>query len=209
MCARGVVHRRPGCRGCDRTRDRGVHLRVRAVRQRARLDDRRDARWARRRMVRRHARRRERRRHLVVATRRRKVDAACRSRDGRAAGRLAVPDVESGSLRAAQGRAGALLQGRPESSRMVGHGAHVFRRGSNVERCRDGCPTESWARSRTNPCAWRTERSSRRAAPKPPTRRAPGACTSNAPATPARHGACRVRRPRREQLRSTPSSQAS
>ena len=75
-------------------------------------------------------------------------------------------------------------------------GAWCARRPTKAERgaMRDGCPTESSARSRTSPCAWRTEPSSRRAAPKLRRRRARGACTSSAAATTARHGACRVRR---------------
>ncbi len=149
-----------------------------------------------------------RRRHLGVATRRRKVVAAGRSRDWRAAGRRAVSDVESGALRAAQGRAHALLQGRPQSSRMVGHGAHVDRRGPNVER-RATAARRNPGPIKNKPVRLADGRSSRRAAPRPPTRRASGACTSSVPATPARPGACRARRPRPRAARSTPSSQAS
>ena len=62
---------------------------------------------------------------------------------------------------------------------------------------------------KNKPVRLRTERSSRRAAPRRRTRRASGACTSNAPATPARHGACRARRPRPRAARSTPFSRVS
>ena len=72
----------------SRARNSGVHFRVRTVRQRACLDDRRDARRTGGRLVRRHARRRGRRRHLVVAPRRRKVDALP-SKSRRACSRMA------------------------------------------------------------------------------------------------------------------------
>ena len=66
----------------------------------------------------------------------------------------------------AQGSAAAVLQGRAEPSRLVGHGGPSD--GGRTWSARDGCRTASSDRSRTSPCGWRTEQSSREAAPKRP-----------------------------------------
>ena len=161
----------------------------RAVRQRARVDHRRDQGRPGGRVVRRHARGRARRRHLGRA---RHVNGAWTAPAEVATGVQADgtrhPVLESGAVRDRPGRADAVLQGRPEPATLVGHDPHLARRTARPGATRRACPTASSVRSRTSRSGSPTGRCSARPAPNRPSSRASGACTSSAAPTTARPG---------------------
>ena len=73
--------------------------------------------------------------------------------------------------------ADAVLQGRPRSAALVGHGEDLDATAASIGARRSGSPTGSWGRSRTSRCNWPTVPSSAR----PDARTAAGASISSVP----------------------------
>ena len=108
-----------------------------------------------------------------------------------------------------RGRACALLQSGSQSSRLVGHGAHVVRRWADVERWPAAARRHPGAdQEQTCPSTGRIDHRAEQHGDAGLAERLARALRTHA-ATRARHGVCRARRPRLRAARLTPFSRAS